>query len=95
LGASAATCGAALFVCFAGDLGTGAAADGCSVDRLVVSGGGVARASVSGSAFMTTNGALRSRSLRRAGKPEVITVAGGGLYIARPRLVERDGCMNT
>jgi hypothetical protein len=43
---------------------------------------------------MTTNGALRSRSLRRAGKPEVITVAGGGLYAAKPGLEERDGCMN-
>jgi hypothetical protein len=94
LGASAATCGAGFLACFGGDLGAGAAAGGGGADRLVVS-GGVARASVSGSAFMTTNGALRSRSLRRAGKPDVITVAGGGLYIDKPKLGERDGCMST
>jgi hypothetical protein len=90
LGASAATCGAGFLACFGGDLGGGAAAGG-----MVCGAGGVARASVSGSALMTTNGALRSRSLRRAGKPDVITVAGGGLYIARPKLGERDGCMST
>jgi hypothetical protein len=90
LGASAATCGAGFLACFGGDLGAGAAAGG-----VVCGAGGVARASVSGSAFMTTNGALRSRSLRRAGKPDVITVAGGGLYIDKPKLGERDGCMST
>jgi hypothetical protein len=85
------TCVTGFFVCFVGDLGSGVDAGGGSADRFVVSNAGrVARASVSGSALTTTDGGMRSHSLRRAGKPEVITVAGEGLYAAKPGLGERD-----